>query len=126
MNNFISTSLTLEFASKTYSPRIDFQNTKEEGTTNMNKERPNRDLLRELDYSDAIVFENPDYDAAIVGVSSDDRVIYDYDEMIACLMLEDDMTIEEAMDFIDYNTLRALPYAGEGAPIVMYKFFDGN
>lgn len=88
----------------------------------MNKRTPNRDLLRELDYSDAIVFENPDYDAAIVGVSSDDRVIYDYDEMIACLMLEDDMTIEEAMDFIDYNTLRALPYAGEGAPIVMYKF----
>ena len=63
-----------------------------------------------------------DYDAAIVGVSSDDRVIYDYDEMIACLMIEDDMTMEEAMDFIDYNTLRAIPYAGENAPIVMYKF----
>lgn len=88
----------------------------------MNKERPNRDLLRELDFSDAIIFENPDYDAAIIGVSSDDRVVYDYDEMIACLMLEENMTMEEAMDFIDYNTIRALPYAGADAPIVLYKF----
>ena len=82
----------------------------------------NRDILADLGYSDSIIFENPDYDAAIVGVSSDNRVIYDYDEMIACLMIEDDMTMEEAMDFIDYNTLRAIPYAGENAPIVMYKF----
>ena len=36
-------------------------------------------------------------------------------------MDEDDMTLDEAADFIDYNTLRALPYAGSGAPIVMYK-----
>lgn len=82
---------------------------------------PNRELLADLGYTDSIVFENPDYDAAIIGVSSDDRVIYDYDEMIAYLMCEDSMTIEEAMDFIDYNTLRALPYAGNGAPIIMYK-----
>lgn len=81
----------------------------------------NRDLLVDMDYSDAIVFENPDYDAAIIGVSSDDRVIYEYDKMLACLMDEDDMTLDEAADFIDYNTLRALPYAGSGAPIVMYK-----
>lgn len=87
----------------------------------MDKTTSNKALLEELGYSDSIVFSNPDYDAAIVGISSDDRVIYDYDEMIACLMLEDDMTTEEAMDFIDYNTLRALPYAGEGAPIVVYK-----
>ena len=40
----------------------------------------NRDLLVDMDYSDAIVFENPDYDAAIIGVSSDDRVIYEYDK----------------------------------------------
>ena len=87
----------------------------------MNKEMLNRDILADLGYQDAVIFRNPDYDAAIVGISSDERVVYDYDEMIACLMLEDDMSIEEAMDFIDYNTLRALPYAGEGAPIVLYK-----
>lgn len=47
------------------------------------------------------------------------RVVYDYDKMVEHLMKEDDMTMEEAVEFIDYNTMRALPYAGEGAPIIM-------
>ena len=31
------------------------------------------------------------------------------------------MTYEEAEEFIGYNTIRAIPYAGDKAPIVMYK-----
>lgn len=92
----------------------------------MSERKLNRELLSDLGFDNLIVFENPDYDDAILGVSSDERVIYDYDKMIACLMLEDDMSVEEAMDFIDYNTLRSLSYAGEGAPIVMYSIFDLN
>lgn len=83
----------------------------------------NRELLLDNGLDDAIIFENPDYDAAIVGVSHDDRVIYDYDKMVQCLMEEDGMTSLEAADFIGYNTLRAIQYAGEGAPIVMYKLW---
>jgi len=33
---------------------------------------------------------------------------------------EDGMTEEEAMEFIDYNTIRALPYY-ESAPIILYR-----
>ena len=80
----------------------------------------NRDLLNDLGYEDLIIFDNPDYDSAIIGVSHDDRVIYDYDKMIKCLMTVDNMTEEEAADFISYNTIRSIPYAGEGAPIVMF------
>jgi hypothetical protein len=88
----------------------------------MNEIAPNRKKLIDLGYEDAVIFRNPDYDSAIIGVSDEDRVVYDYDEMIASLMLEDDMTIEEAMDFINYNTIRALPYAGADGPIIIYKF----
>lgn len=84
----------------------------------------NREFLNDLGYDNLIIFENPDYDDAIIGVSHDDRVIYDYDKMIEHLMLNDNMTIEEAMDFISYNTLRSIPYAGPEAPIVMYGFAD--
>ena len=80
----------------------------------------NREMLADMGYEDSIVFENPDYDDAIVGVSEDDRVIYDFDLMVRCLMAEDDMTEPEAIEFIEYNTLRSLPFAGDGAPIVMY------
>ena len=81
-----------------------------------------RELLNDLGYDGCIIFENPDYDAAIVGVSEDNRVVYDFDKMVLSLIEEDGMDEESAADFIYYNTIRSLPYAGNGAPIVMYGF----
>ena len=80
----------------------------------------NREILDNMGYTDSIVFRNPDYDDAIIGISHDDRVIYDYDKMIEHLITHEDMTDEEAADFISYDTMRIIPYAGENAPIVMY------
>ena len=84
------------------------------------KKRPNRDLLNELEYDDVVILENPDYDSAIIGVSEDRRVIYDFDKMVEHLMETDGMTDEEAIEFIEYNTIRALPYF-QNAPIIMYS-----
>jgi hypothetical protein len=39
--------------------------------------------------------------------------------MIDCLVEEDGMSYEEAMEFIDYNTIRALPYYPNGPIILM-------
>ena len=83
----------------------------------------NREKLCDASYEDSIVFENPDYDEAIVGVDEDGRVVYDFNRMVECLV-KDGMTCEEAIEFIEYNTIRALPYAGEGAPIIMYSLED--
>lgn len=80
----------------------------------------NRDILNDMGYDNSTIFTNPDYDDAIIGISHDDRVIYDYDKMIAHLMEYENMTDEEAADFISYDTMRIIPYAGEYAPIVMY------
>lgn len=81
-----------------------------------------RELLCDMGYEDAVVFENPDFDAAIIGVTTEGCAVYDYDRMVSSLVEEDDMEELEAMEFIDYNTLRALPYAGEMAPVVVYLF----
>jgi hypothetical protein len=78
-----------------------------------------RDTLVELGYEDAIVFENPSYDSAIIGTSHDDRVVYSFEKMVECLVEEDGMSYEEAVEFIEYNTIRALPYFGPNAPIVL-------
>ena len=40
--------------------------------------------------------------------------------MITHLMETDGMTEEDAIDFISYNTERAIPYAGSMAPIILY------
>lgn len=80
----------------------------------------NREILNDMDYEDLVIFQNPDYDEAIIGVSHDDRVVYGYDKMIKYLMSHDNMSIEEAADFISYDTIRSLSYAGPEAPIVMF------
>lgn len=62
------------------------------------------------------------YDDALIGVSHDGRAVYDYNLMIDWLMSKENWSDDEAVEWIEYNTIRALPYFGEGAPIVMYGF----
>lgn len=78
-----------------------------------------KDYLCELGHEDAVVLENPNYLSAVVGVSEDGRVIYSYSRMLKHLALNDGMTYEEAAEFIDYNTIGALSYMGEKAPIIL-------
>lgn len=90
-----------------------------------NIKTPRRDLLNELGLEESIVFENPDYDSAIIGYdANDNRVIYDFESMAEHLMNVDCMTYEEAIEFIEYNTLRAIPYAGSNPPIVLQRIDD--
>ena len=80
----------------------------------------NRDILNDMGYEHVVIFNNPDYDDAIIGVSHDDRVVYDYDKMVEHLVTKENMSEEEAADFISYDTMRALPYAGDCPPIIMF------
>lgn len=75
---------------------------------------------------DAIVFDNMSYDGSIVGVTTDGRVVYDYDKMIEELMEDEGWSYNEAVDWIEFNTIRSLPYAGEKAPIIMYGLENCN
>lgn len=79
-----------------------------------------RNALCEAGCEDAVVFESPDYAKALVGYTSEGKAVYAYSAMVACL-IEEGMTHDDAVEFIDYNTLRALPYAGENAPIIMFE-----
>ena len=64
------------------------------------------------------------YDTALIGVSHDDRTIYDYDLMVEGLMEDQGFTEEEAVEWIDYNTIRALPYMDADGPIVLHRFWE--
>lgn len=83
-----------------------------------------RDMICDMGCEDSIVFDNPDFDQAIIGVSDDGNVIYDYDLMVEGLMKDEDMSYEEVADFISYNTIRAIPYANDPKPIVMYRLIE--
>lgn len=76
--------------------------------------------LVELGHDDTVVLENPDYADCVVGIDAEGRVIYSYERMVDHLIIADGMTRDEAMEFIDYNTVRALDYMGEKAPVICY------
>lgn len=80
-----------------------------------------RDFIAE-EHEEAVVFNVPSYDNAIVGLSEDGRVIYDYDLMIKELTNDTALTEDEAIQHIDYNTIRTLPYIEEQVrPIILYN-----
>lgn len=85
--------------------------------------------LLEAGYEGIKYLTNYSYDDALIGVSEDGRAIYSYERMIEWLMNEEGWTDNEAVEWIEYNTIRALPYFGEGAPIIMYELeyniYDG-
>ena len=69
----------------------------------------------------AAYFTNPSYDTAIVGVTNDDRVVYDYDKMVEFLMDTEGWTEIESIEWIEINAMRAIPFMGSQSPIIMYK-----
>lgn len=77
--------------------------------------------LLENGYEGVTFFANYSYDDALIGVTTDDRAVYDFDKMVAWLVEKEGFTQEEAVEWIEYNTIRALPYMGEGAPIIFYS-----
>ena len=61
------------------------------------------------------------------ATTHDGRVVYSFDRMVECLMHDDGMTYEDAVGFIEYNTIRALPYF-PNAPVVLQNecFFEDD
>lgn len=79
----------------------------------------NKAIRMELE-EDAVVFERPAFDNSIIAVTTDGKAVYDYRKMVSELMEDDEISEEEAIDWIEYNSLRAIPYAGEMAPVVVF------
>lgn len=78
------------------------------------------DRLMYSGYEDVVIFKNPSYDDALIGVTTDDRAVYDFNKMVEWLMKEEGMDEFEAVEYIEYNTIRSLGYV-EGAPVIMYE-----
>ena len=77
--------------------------------------------LLDAGYEDVVIFKNYSYDSALIGVTDDNRAVYSFEKMVDWLVENEGFEEIEAMEFIEYNSLRALPYAGSQAPIVMFE-----
>ena len=74
------------------------------------------------EYSNIVLLKNESYDSALIGVSDDNRAIYSFDKMVEWYMKKNGCTVEEAVEWIEFNTIRALPYMGANAPIIVHEF----
>lgn len=80
----------------------------------------NLEVRKQLPF-DSLVLDNQSYDNSIIGLTFDGRVIYSYELMVQELMSEDDCDEQDAIDWIEYNTIRALPYFGNKAPLIVHE-----
>ena len=80
----------------------------------------NEYLLEKLTDNECLLADG--YDDALIGISEgmNPLAIYDVDLCIKCLMEEDKLSEDEAMDHFYYNTVGS--YVGEKTPIFMRKF----
>ena len=78
-------------------------------------------------YEGAIVLEpHADFGACCIGTVCDPevRLAYDYEKIIEMFVDRDGMSYEEAQEFVDYNTVRAIPYMGERKPVLVYPLAE--
>lgn len=78
------------------------------------------DRLADWGYEDVVIFSDYNYDDALIGVSEDNRAVYDFDKMVDWLCRNEGFSETEAVEWIEYNTIRALPYYAN-APIIMHR-----
>lgn len=76
-------------------------------------------------FEDVIIFDSPSYDGAFVGVTEDGRAVYDYDKMVAWLVASWGVFPDEAAEWIEYNTIGALPQFwtedGYRGPVILHS-----
>lgn len=65
------------------------------------------------------ILDDHAYDKSVVGITEDNRLVYDREKMVQEFMEDEGCDELEANEWLDYNTMRALPYFGEDAPIVI-------
>lgn len=75
------------------------------------------------DESKPVIFENPSFDNSIVGITVTgdcDRLVYDYDLMIDEYQHDNNCELQDAIDFVEYNTMRAYSKL-ENSPIIITR-----
>lgn len=67
-------------------------------------------------------FTGNDFRTAIMGtVAHGGNLVYSYQRMVEHYMNENECDEESAREWIEYNTLRSIPYMGDYPPIVVYE-----
>ena len=93
-----------------------------------------QDIFDEMEsrgFEDTVILDDPSFDDAIIGITEDGHLIYNYDSMVNHLVdsyikegINEDEAYTSAIEWISYNTIRAIPYMKSYGkePIIAYSF----
>ena len=78
------------------------------------------ELMKELEDNECLLATG--YDAALIGITegANPVAVYDTELCIKCLMEEEDMSEEDAVDFFYYNTVGG--FVGEKTPLYIRRY----
>ena len=78
------------------------------------------DLLNQM-----IVLEGDEFANGAIGVTHDGHIVYSYERLVESLAKAYGSELD-AMEWIDYNTIRSLPYMEKDglAPVIMYELIS--
>lgn len=85
--------------------------------------------LSEINEDLVYIGDKPEqYKSAVIGLTSDDNhVVYSYNKLVEAMMKENpEWTETDAIEWIDYNTIRSLGHIGENAPMIIYDLEDAE
>ena len=75
----------------------------------------------DLEEASILLIDDDAYCDSLVGITDDYRAVYDMDLMVEEYAKHYECPPEEALEFIEYNVIRALPYYYEKAPIIFNR-----
>lgn len=85
----------------------------------MDAVRPSaRERIEAAGFESVVILAGYGYDDALLGVTECGRAVYDFDKMVDWLMKQAGWGRDEAIEWIEYNTLPAL---GPDGPIILYR-----
>ena len=83
-----------------------------------------RRILLNNNLEGASFFKGCNYADAIIGYTYDGNLIYSYKKMVEWLIKFKNFSHNDAVEWIDYNVLRTIPYMGATRPIILYELIE--
>ena len=75
----------------------------------------------ENEYDDMLIFADPDYASAVIGISETGTLIYSHEKMVEWLMQNYELSETDAIEFIETNTIQTLAFGSGKCPVILYE-----
>lgn len=87
--------------------------------TKFNNSQELHEWLCEHEHSETSTFGEY-YLSAIIGITEEGNLVYSYSKMVEQEMEDYDISLDDAVEYINYNTIRTVPYMKDKPPVIVY------